>query len=296
MTAQRALVAQRVAAQHCAELLRSGQAPFDLDAACAEFAAELALGLPDALHPLLIGARPTAVPAPVDDVAASALVSSWSAPSIHYAVACGDEPVLFALSFGNTAALGLTDRMFGGAGTEADDPPANLPHSAVMAMERVVRAVAAAIAPLCGGDEAAPDVEANPVLRRLGVFKRNERALRFAFTIDQTGRAPWTLHLSVPLAALRPVLENRAAGAPKRAANSRHDPLDGAMAAIPLPMVAVLAELSLPLSRFAQLRPGDCIPFSPRRDVPLTIGSRVVASGAVGAFDERSALRLTRLT
>lgn len=295
------LVAARRAVQHCAELLGTGQAPFDLDAACAEFAAELALGLPDLLHPLLIGARPVVCAQAPDTVAASTLAGSWSGPSIHYAVTPARGVPPFVASFDNALALALTDRLFGGAGARVDAAPLSLPQSVVLSAERLVRAVGAALAALCSAPAPAaagstPDISANPVLRRLGLFKRNERAVRFDFVIEQDGQEAWTLHLAAPLAALVPLLEQRAACGARPAPADARDPLSGALAAIPLPLTAVLADLHLPLSRLAQLQPGDCIALSPRREVPLSIGHRVIACGTVGAFDERCALRLTRLT
>lgn len=292
----RGFVAERVAVQHCAELLGSAAAPFDLSAACAEFTAECALALPERLQTFLIGSRPLVSAWPTEAITASALANTWSAPSIHYALTLGAGIPVFVASFDNALALALTDRLFGGRGGQVEDAPTALPQSVVLSVERLARALAETLAPLCGTGTAQPAIASHPVFRRLGVFKRNESALSLSFTIEQDGHDPWTLRLSVPEAAMRAVLEQRAGGATPARKTAALDPLVTAMAAIPLPLTAILAELSMPLERLASLKPGDAIPLSPRREVPLSIGSRVIASGTIGAFDERVALRLTRIS
>ncbi|MFN4112587.1 MAG: FliM/FliN family flagellar motor C-terminal domain-containing protein [Sphingomonadaceae bacterium] len=291
----RDFVAARPAVQHCAELLGNAQPPFDLSAASAEFAAELALALPERLQPLLIGPRPLVSDWPAETMTASALASTWAAPSIHYAVSLRPDLPVFVASFDNASALGLTERLFGGRGGGVAEVPKVLPQSVVLSVERLVRSIAEALAQLCGTSGAKPNITAHAVFRRLGVFKRNENTLGWSLTVEQEGHDPWNLRLAVTEAAMRPVLEQRAAGAARAPQVVETDPLTGAMAAIPLPLTAILADLRLPLSRLAGLQPGDTIPLSPRREVPLAIGVQVIATGTVGSLDERVALRLTRL-
>lgn len=296
MKPQRALIAERTAAQHCEELLGRGRAPFDTEAACAEFAAELASGLPGQLARLLLGAEIQVSAGPGRSVSVKELIREQAGPATHFALSLSPGCPAFVVSCDHALALSLTERMFGGSGISPQEAPHRLPQSAALAVERIVGAVAQALAPLCAAEQADAEITSSSALRRLGLFWRNDRAFQWTLAISQQGAPSWDLRLAVPELALHAMLVSRSTNATAPGDRPEPDPMASAMAAIPLPVVAVLAELRVPLDRLAQLRPGDCIPFSPRRDVPLAIGGRVVASGTVGACDERSALRLTRLT
>ncbi|OZA94179.1 MAG: hypothetical protein B7X57_02425 [Erythrobacter sp. 34-65-8] len=295
MKAQHDFVAEGRAAQHCAELLGRAQAPFDMAAASAEFAAELALSLPERLQALLAGPRVMVSDWPAEAMAAGELASNWSTPSIHFSVALGRNAPRFVISFDNAAALSLTDRLFGGRGGRQDDVPRALPNSAVLSVERLVCAVAETLARLCGQEGEAPLIASQAAFRRLGVFRRNERCLSWSFTVEQQAQDPWSLRLAVPEAAMRAVLESHAGGSAAPAPATMRGPNAEPFGAIPLPLTAVLAELRLPLAQLAALQPGQCIPLSIRREVPLAIGQRIIAAGTVGTLDERVALRLTQI-
>ena len=291
----RSFDAERLAVQHCPELLHAARTPFDMGAACAEFAAELAMALPARLEALLLGGRIVVSDWPAETLAASALATSWSAPSIHFAVSPGPALPRFVVSFDNALALALTDRLFGGRGGTVEDTPKALPQSAALAVERLVRGVAGALGPLCGADGSEPALSHHAVIHRLGVFKRSARCLRWSLTVEQVGADPWNLSLAVEEGPMRAVLEQRVAGAARPVTRSA-DPQSPAFAAIPLTLTATLAELRLPLARLAELKPGATIPFAPRREVPLAIGGQTVATATIGALDERVALRLARLS
>lgn len=66
-----------------------------------------------------------------------------------------------------------------------------------------------------------------------------------------------------------------------------------AFSGIPLPLEAILAEFDMALGKLDQLRPGDQIALPVAREVPLRIGSRIIARGSVGTLEDRIALRLT---
>lgn len=296
MKQQRQFIAERVAVQHCAELLGRAQPPFDMGTACAEFAAALALALPERLQTLLLGPKGSVGNGPAEALVASALAGRWSGPSLHYALATAREGEAFVVSFDNATALSLTDRMFGGSGGPVAQAPAVLPQSAMMAVERLVRCFAEALADTLGAELPAGAISANPSFRRLGAFRPNDRCLTWTFTVQQDGHEPWNLRLTVADAVLRPLLEQGMTGGPARGAGTMREPQHEPFGTIPLPLTAVLAELRLPLATLASLAPGQTIPFAPRREVPLVVGGRTIAAGTIGALDERVALRLVRLT
>jgi flagellar motor switch/type III secretory pathway protein FliN len=57
----------------------------------------------------------------------------------------------------------------------------------------------------------------------------------------------------------------------------------------------VVAEFDLSLARLQTLGPGDCIPLTLGRQVPLLVGEKVLAHGSIGTSDDRMAICLNRL-
>lgn len=292
----RDFVAERLAVQHCAELLRDGQPPFDMAVAITDLIGELALQLPARLEALLLGPRIMVSDWPAERSTAGSLAGGWSAPSMHYAVTFGPGLPRFVISFDNALALSLTDRLFGGSGQQVIDVPKVLPQSAALAVERLVRSVAAALGPLCGASGAEPVIARHAVFHRLGMFKRNTPCLHWSMTVEQQDSDPWNLSLAVDEEGLRTALEQRATEGPIRPVSYPSDPHTAAFGEIPLALSAIVAELHLPLARLADLKPGSSVPFAPRREVPLLVGGRIIATGTVGTLDERVALRLGRIS
>lgn len=50
--------------------------------------------------------------------------------------------------------------------------------------------------------------------------------------------------------------------------------------------------MRVPLARIAALRPGQVLPVSVARQVPLSIGGEIVAQGTLGEVDDRVALQI----
>ena len=63
---------------------------------------------------------------------------------------------------------------------------------------------------------------------------------------------------------------------------------------IPLTLRAVLVDMAVPFARLAGLAPGDVIPVSVARTVPIAAGGQTIAHGTVGALDDRVAVQLTK--
>ena len=86
------------------------------------------------------------------------------------------------------------------------------------------------------------------------------------------------------------------AAEPRKAAPAgARDPLRGPFADMLLPLEAVVAEFSLPLSKLSSLSPGDVFPLALSREVPLKISETTIGYGSVGAAEDRVALQLTRV-
>jgi len=50
----------------------------------------------------------------------------------------------------------------------------------------------------------------------------------------------------------------------------------------------------MPFSAISALRPGQVLPVSVARSIPLSVGGRTVAHGVVGAVDDRVAIQITQ--
>lgn len=59
-----------------------------------------------------------------------------------------------------------------------------------------------------------------------------------------------------------------------------------------LPVRSILARPELPLSRIMTLQPGDVIPLTMPRSVPLTVAGRLFAHGTIGESNGRAAIRI----
>lgn len=282
----------RAAAQHCPELLARRQ-PAGVDAEAeadgsARLADLLTDELPAALQPLL-GKRIRLVMGDAEEQKASWLMRKIGRASASYAVSLGYGLDLL-VSFDLATAHRLTDRLFGGTGAGGGDVPEALPLSASLALERIVKAIIATLDPAGeaqiarGGDVA-----------KLAPFARTADLLCWAGTVSQEGHEEWSFRFAGPATAIAGFGAGQADAPAPVARGFAEAAQDTPFEALPLPLVAVLAETRLPLARLAALRAGDLIPLPFQREVPLRIGGDTVAHGSIGTLDERVALQLTRI-
>ena len=52
--------------------------------------------------------------------------------------------------------------------------------------------------------------------------------------------------------------------------------------------------MAIPLTALSRLTPGQVLPVTIARSVPLRIGSATIAHGTIGALDERVAVQITQ--
>lgn len=295
----RSILAERPLAQHCPELLGSTHSRRDRKQAIAEWLEEACGRLAEELRPLLIGGRLRAGASDVSAQTAGSLEMGAGRSEVHFlatpsGTAAGPAPRLL-VSLDNQTALVLTDRLFGGPGQILAEAPTALPDSANLALERIVQALARALAPMAEA-EPPPHVAWHHNLARLEAFPRGDYCLNWTVTVAQDGHPDWDFALVVLEADVHALVDGGQLGAaPVGMVAAEAAALREPFAGIPLELKAVLAELRLPVSQLATLSPGQVIPLAPRREVPLQLGSQVIGVGAVGTFDECVALRLTRL-
>jgi flagellar motor switch protein FliM len=288
---ERAFIAERIAAQHCAELLRAGPPPADLLPLLARTAERLARQLASALEPLCAAPPSVTAQPPVEATWAElgAEIAPLAATTL-FAAGPGNAAVL--LSVEGAAVLRLVDLAYGGRGTVPPFMPEAFPLSAELLVERLTVLLSAEVAAAFGlGDgsaltrrsttERASELEGIAPATRLAVVR---------FEVTEGKSLPWQIVLALPVAALAALVGpgERIQRGPRAA-----DPAAAPFADLPLPLHAVLVDMRLPLFAISELEVGTVLPVAVARSVPLGIGSVTIARGTIGAQDDRVALKLT---
>lgn len=289
MRPERAFVAERVLARHCAELVRSGPGPAELSAALERTGARLARHLPLALYALLGTIAEIECGKPgaesYDDfaefhplLAANALLSA------------GGVPVLATLDA--VAVLSLVDRAFGGKG----EPPAQMPRAFALSAELMIQKLEEIV---CAGLAAALGIERATVravrrdgsLPQLAPFAAGTALSTLRLAVTEEGRGPWSITLAFPATALPRLFGQgeRATPRPRRLAV----PIAPPFADLPLTLRAVLVDMAIPLSRLGTLEVGQVLPIAVSRLVPVMAGAVTVARGVPGAESDRVAIQIT---
>ena len=134
----------------------------------------------------------------------------------------------------------------------------------------------------------------------LVLAEASDQLLSQTFTISFESEQSWTIEVMFPLVALRqlePLLQTTAP-----ADELKHkDPLWEArlarqMGNIRLPAKTILARPTLTLAELLNLKNGDVIPVNIARNLPLIVGSRVLAQGTIGEQNGRSAFMVDKMS
>lgn len=281
-------------------------------------AARLARGLRDLWEPLLAGE-----------------VRCWAEPlSVQrfadYRVERPDRltawlPLAMAPAAGGTATLvidgrfafELLDLFFGGAGTAPQPLPAEFTPTGEALLARLAGshalALTAAWEPLSriafrplaseGGASMPPAMDGDDavIVTRFGIAQKAGRQAPGAATgagaATGTDARPVFVDILYPVSAMKP---HGTALTGKVLDKAEPDPawrtaLTRAVMGVRFPIRATLAEPVVPLSRLANLKPGDVIPISFGPEVPVMVGTDRLGTGTVGAANGRAAVRLSSL-
>lgn len=292
----------RIAAQHCAELVRRGPRPEERAALLLAWRRDLSRQLADDMGGLLSGDRLEVRVDEPETVSGSEVFARIGPMAANSLLRCGAARETALLSFDFATAIALTDRSFGGDGRVDPQAPDQLPRSAALLVDEAAMMIAQAVTLASLGDDAPAAARA----ARGEVIVRSESAPRLKpFTPDtpcvlltlvlagDEGRE-WRALLALPADRFDHLLPGTAAQG--IAAERKGQPDPGAMpfAAIPMALQAVLAEFDLSLARLQTLSPGEEIPLTIARQVPLRLGDAVLAFGSIGTIEDRMAVRLTR--
>lgn len=274
MKPERAFVAERPAAQHCAELLRPARATSAAGPSLEPACKELGRSLPAVFAALFGGVAPQVRYDPPGEADLS------DQPSCNVLLGLGVEsrPLLFSLDAAD--ALRLVERAFGGRGSASPATDA-LPLSAELFIARLAAQIAPRIAQAFHADSAV-------------VLRRDADPARLlppgpvvAATFEVIGQGETDgprFTLAIP-----------AISGAALARRSSADPAAAPFASVPLPLTAVLVDMAVPMATIAALEPGAVLPVVALRRVPLRIGIATIAHGSIGSLDESAALQITDL-
>ncbi len=274
----------------------------EFDTQISEFLSELCGNLGQNLQSVLAGRAPVASAAEPLTRKTASLEKALRHEMVHYCVDLEGAP-RFLVSFSFATALSLTDRIFGGDGKAHDDKPSSVPPSALLALEKIVRAIGWSLGALTGSASAEPVIAAHVKLARLAPFSRDGLCVSSQMTIEQAGRDPWEMMFSVAQDDIRTVVAPQTGASTHSKSSDPTSPLTDSQShndalstnTIPFELVATLAEVKLPLGRLSKLAPGQVLPLSIKREVPIKIGDTVLGQGTVGTLDNHIALRLSHM-
>ncbi len=291
MKPERALIAERMLAQHCPELLRAGPAPAELLPHFARLGERLARGLASALAPLTGGEPPLVTSEAPRECSLVELSGDFVQLAANSLLALGAQATPLLASLEAQAVLRLVDRAFGGRGDAPSPLPEAFPLSAQLMIERLEALTVSAIAEAFGG--AANPLRRSASLYELAPFAGNPQLAVLAINVEEEDRTPWRLTLALPLDGLA-MLFGHGDGTRAPAPSGESDPSGETFGGVPLTLSAVLVDMPFAVSALSLLEPGQIIPVAVARSVPLRIGGRTIAHGTAGATDERVAIQITQ--
>lgn len=300
MKPQGSFIADRVAAQHCAELLRGTRKVADPLKELAGVGEPVAETLEQLIGDLCAGAKVSVRAGEPADLPANVANDRRGEPMLNGMITLGAKEVMMIASVPQRAILSIVDLALGGTGNDCEVPAGKLPLSVQMMFGRFEKIIAAALVEGMGfADESLVKItNSGSTLESATPFSGCKRTV-LSFEVGIAGTQPWEINFVFPGSALANLFANRTEAADTNVAAvdaGPRDPMAEPFSGIPLPLRAVLVDMSIPVSALSRIKPGMVIPVQVARTVPLFAGDQVVAHGAVGEMDDRAALQLTKIT
>ncbi|HOB13143.1 MAG TPA: FliM/FliN family flagellar motor switch protein [Novosphingobium sp.] len=292
MNTQHSFVPERVAAQHCQELLRRGPEPADLIPALGRMGERLARTLASAFAELTGGEAPSVSVAAPTELTETELREEVGPLAANCLLATPVPGLSLLASVEGQSTLRLVDRAFGGSGDAQGVLPAAFPLSAELMIQRLETLIARSLGEALGLGELRTG-RRDSRLSELAPFPAGARLVVQRIEVMEGARRPWKLLIALPFAQLPKLLGQGDQPAPRSGGSA--DPAAQPFAEVPLPLTATLVEMRVPLSALAALEPGAVLPVAINRAVPVLAGTTVIARGSVGAQDDRVAIKLTQI-
>lgn len=289
MKPESAFVAERSAATHCPELFRRGPTPADLLSQFAGVGERMVRLLAERFAPIQGGNAPTLRCLPVQECDAGALANKI-APLAGNCLLDAGGGILLLASFQAEGIFHLLDRSFGGPGDVPKPLPDSFPYSAELMMYRLETTAASSLTKALGR-------EVNPKARserfaELSSFSKDTLLAVLPIEATQADGMSWTVTIAAPLAALETLFDRGETSPAPR--TGRHHPAEAPFGELPLTLRAVLVDMRIAVAALSELQPGQILPVSVARSVPLRVGETTIGQGTVGALDDRVAVQLTQ--
>ncbi|MBB3938554.1 flagellar motor switch protein FliM [Novosphingobium fluoreni] len=293
MRPDHSFIVDRVAAQHCAELLGpTTPSVAELAPSLALLSGRLALAFAGGLARLSGTEEPSVRPDAPRTLLASQL--GHEAPDLaSYAVlGIGPERHQVLLTCAADPVFRLVDRAFGGRGVVPKPLPQSFPLSAELLVQRLEQTLAAALQEALGGALAATPLQRDTRLSQIAPFTPDETVFELSMAVEEPGCEPWVLSLTFPQATLAALFAGRERKLPKLSTPHSPDPMSEPYASLPITLNATVVDMMVPFTRLAALQVGDVIPVAIARQVPLKAGERTIAVGSIGEFEDRVAIQI----
>lgn len=294
MKPERPFIAQRALARHCPELLRAAPQPEELLPQLAPVGERLARGFASQLAVLLGGEAPAVrAEAPREcDAAELVRVTAPLAANSLLALAGSDARILTSMEA--EAVLRFVDRAFGGRGAAPSPLPEAFPLSAELMIARLEGFACTALAQALGlPADAVSSLARAGAIGEVSPYGATSRLAVVDLHVIEADGASWTATFAFPMALVARLFGEHSP--PPRVIDRRgRHPADEPFGDMPLTISAVLVDMRMAFSALAELRPGQIIPVAVARTVPLRVGDRTIAHGAVGALDDRVAIQVTQ--
>jgi len=281
-------------AKHCADLLGTGPSIDELVPALSLLGEKLARVLPGHLARFSGGEPPVVrIGMPMDCNLASIQADIETLAS-HTLMAVGPEGRPMLATFEAAPVLCLIDRAFGGRGIVPDPLPDTLPLSAELLLARLEKAIAGALTTVFGGEEEhnVRPLRRDTSLRYLNPFDKREDLLQLSLEVEEPGFDPWSFSIAFPQATLAAVTTVPRHPVKRRAAQTAPNPATEPFGSMPVPVTAVLVDMTIGFSRLTSLKPGDVLPVAVARSVPLQVDGRTIATGTIGEVEDRVAVQI----
>jgi flagellar motor switch protein FliM len=287
---ERTFIAERVAAQHCPELINRGPDPAELTGHFARAGERFTRHLAGALAPLVGGEEPVVAALPPRELGESELTGLFGPLASYSLLASAVPGVSLLAAVEGAAVLRLVDRAFGGKGEPPQVLPETFPGSAELMVEKLEALIALSLGEAL--EQQVLPLRRSIKLDELAPFPAGARLALLTCEVAEGARSPWKLALALPQAMLARLFGQ---AAPVARAARAADPAAQPFADMPLPLTATLVDMRVPLAAISALEPGAVLPVSVARAVPLSIAGQQIARGTIGAQDDRVAVKLTQI-
>ncbi|WP_343613398.1 FliM/FliN family flagellar motor switch protein [Novosphingobium sp.] len=304
MKPERAFIAERTLAQHAPELLRQGPGAAELLPLLNRLGDRMARRMAAALAPLLGGEAPLVKATSAKEGDLSTLHGSIATLAANSIFAVGGNAPLF-VSVEAEPVLRIVDRAFGGKGEAPAPLPETFPMAAELMIGRMETLIAdhlsAALTATAGRAPGMPVPSIVPQRRdgnlaMLAPFPEDQTLAIVTLEVDDGGTLPWLITVAMPIGTLARLF-GFAEGSEVLSIGRVHpvgSPSDAPFSDLPIEVRAIVVDMRISFSTIANLAPGDVLPVSVARAVPLRVGNATFAQGTIGAVDERVAVQITK--